>query len=170
VAAEKEKKKIDSYEKAILSFGEAVKAFRKGDHEKAVESFQALVEKHPSEMEIVDRAKAYMKIYQDISKKEILPSKTFDDLYESGVFLMNLGKYEEALKFFTKAIEENPDHAKILYFMAAIYQSMGDSDQSLEFLQKAIQKDKYFKILAQNDSDFEDLRENKKFKLLTKLA
>jgi hypothetical protein len=54
--------------------------------------------------------------------------------------------------------------------MAAIYQSMGDTDQSLEFLKKSIQKDKYFKVLAQNDSDFEDLREDKKFKLITKLA
>jgi tetratricopeptide (TPR) repeat protein len=170
VAADKEKKKIDSYEKAILSYGEAVKAYRKGNYEKAVESFDALIEKHASEKELVDRAKAYIKICQNIMNKEALPSKTFNDLYESGVFLMNLAKYEEALKLFNKAIEKNPDHAKILYFMAAIHQLMGNSEQSLEFLKKSIQKDKYFKILAQNDSDFEDLREDKKFKLLTKLA
>jgi tetratricopeptide (TPR) repeat protein len=170
VAPEKEKKKVDSYEKAILSFGDAVKAYRKGDCNKAVEMFEALKEKHASERELVDRARTYIKICQNIMKKETFPTKTFDDLYESGVFLMNLGKYEEALKFFNKAIEKNPDHAKILYFMAAIYQSMGDSDQSLEFLKKSIQKDKYFKILAQNDSDFENLREDKKFKLITKLT
>ena len=170
MAPEKEKKKIDSYEKAILSFGEAVKAYRNGNHEKAVELFEALMEKHASEKELVDRARSYIKICEDKLKKGPLPTKTFEDLYESGVFLMNLGKYEEALKLFNKAIEKNPDHAKILYFMAAIYQSMGDSEQSLEFLKKSIQKDKYFKILAQNDADFEDLREDKKFKLLTKLA
>jgi tetratricopeptide (TPR) repeat protein len=170
VAPEKEKKKIDSYEKAILSFGDAVKAYRKGNCEKAIELFEVLIEKHASERELVDRARTYIKICQKIAKKEALPAKTFQDLYESGVFLMNLGKYEEALKLFSKAIEQNPDHAKILYFMAAIYQSMGDSAQSLEFLKRSIQKDKYFKILAQNDSDFEDLREDKKFKLITKLA
>jgi hypothetical protein len=54
--------------------------------------------------------------------------------------------------------------------MAAIYQTMGDTDQSLEFLKKSIQKDKYFKVLAQNDSDFEALREDEKFKILTTLA
>jgi tetratricopeptide (TPR) repeat protein len=170
VAQEKEKKKIDSYEKAILSFGDAVKNYRKGNYEKALETFETLIEKHASERELVDRAQAYIKICQNIMKKEALPSKTFHDLYESGIFLMNLGKYEEALKLFNKALEKNPDHAKILYFMAAIYQSMGDTDQSLEFLKKSIQKDKYFKVLAQNDSDFEDLREDKKFKLITKLA
>ncbi len=170
MATEKEKKKIDSYEQAMSSFGEAIKAFRKGNCEKAVESFKALIEKHASEKELVDRARTYIKICQKIKNKETIPPKTFDDFCENGVFLMNQGRYEEALKLFKKAIEKDPDQAKILYFMAVVYQSMGESDQSFEFLKKSIQKDKYFKILAQNDSDFEALREDKKFRILTKLA
>ena len=109
MAPEKETKKIDSYEKAILSFGEAVSAYREGNYEKAVKAFEALIEKHASEKELVDRARSYIKICEIITKKEALPSKTFDDLVESGVFLMNLGKYEEALKLFDKAIEKSPD-------------------------------------------------------------
>jgi tetratricopeptide (TPR) repeat protein len=170
VPAEKEKKKIDSYEKAILSFGDAVKAFRKGNCEKAVELFKALMEKHASEKELVDRAKTYIEICQKVKGGKEAPLKTFDFFYENGVSLMNQGEHEEALKLFNKAVEKDPDHAKILYFMAAIYQLMGDTDQSLEFLKKSIQKDKFFKVLAQNDSDFEALREDKKFKLITKLA
>jgi tetratricopeptide (TPR) repeat protein len=170
VAAEKEKKKIDNYEKAISSFGEAVKWFRKGNCEKAVELFNALIEKHASEKELVDRAHTYMEICQKVKNEKTIVLKTFDDFYENGVFLMNAGSFEEALKVFEKAVEQNPDHAKILFLMAAIYQSMGDTDQSLEFLKKSIQKDKYFKILALNDSDFESLREDKKFKIITKLA
>jgi len=170
VAAEKEKKKIDSYEKSIQSFGDAVKAFRKGNCEKAVELFNTLIEKHASEKELVDRARIYLEICKKVESEKTILLKTFDDFYESGVLLMNQGDYEEALKLFNKAVEKDPNHAKILYFMAAIYQSMGDSDQSLEYLKKSIQIDKYFKILAQNDSDFEALREDKKFKILTKLA
>jgi tetratricopeptide (TPR) repeat protein len=170
VPADKEKKKIDSYEKALLSFGGAVKVFRKGNCEKAVELFKALMEKHASEKELVDRAQTYIDICQKIKGEKTTPLETFNDYYENGVLLMNDGNYEEALKLFNKAMEKDPKNAKILYFMAAIYQSMGDSGQSLEFLKKSIQKDKYFKILAQNDSDFEELRENKKFKILTKLA
>jgi tetratricopeptide (TPR) repeat protein len=170
VPVEKEKKKIDSYEKAIQSFGDAVKAFRKGNCEKAVELFNALKEKHASERELVDRAQTYIGICQKVKSEEPTPLKTFDDFYENGILLMNEGNYEEALKLFNKAVEKDPNQAKILYFIAAVYQSMGDTDQSLEFLKKSIQKDKYFKILAQNDSDFEALREDKKFKILTKLA
>jgi len=170
VPADKEKKKIDSYEKAILSFGNAVKAFRKGNCEKAVELFKALMEKHALEKELVDRAHTYIDICQKIKGEKTTPVKTFNDVDENGVLLMNDGNYEEALKLFNMAVEKDPNHAKILYFMASIYQSIGDKNQSLEFLKKSIQKDKYFKILAQNDSDFEDLREDKKFKILTKLA
>jgi tetratricopeptide (TPR) repeat protein len=170
VAVEKEKKKIDSYEKALLSFSQAVKALRKGDCKKAVESFEAMIEKYPTEKELVDRAKTYIKICQEGTKKETYPLKTFDDYYEYGVYKMNRGELKEALELFQKALEKNPSQAKILYLLAATYQLMKETDQSLEFLKKAIQKDKYFKILAQNDQDFEPLREDKKFKILTKLA
>lgn len=170
MVAEKEKKKVDSYENAVISFGEAIKAFRKGNYEKAEESLKALIEKYASEKELVDRAKIYIKICREGKNKESMPSKTFNDFYGHGIFKWNQGNYEEALQLFQKAIEKNPSKAKILYFMAAIYQTMGDTDQSLEFLKKSIQKDKYFKVLAQNDSDFEALREDKKFKILTTLA
>lgn len=170
MVSEKEKKKIDNYEKAVSAFSGAVEAFRKGNHEKAVESFKALIENHASEKELVDRALIYIKICQNLKAKETIPMKTFDDYYENGVYLMNKGEYEDALKIFNNALEKEPDHAEVMYFIAAIYQSMGDTEQSLEFLKKSIQKDKYFKILAQNDSDFEDLREDKKFKIITKLA
>ncbi len=170
MAVEKEKKKIDNYEKALLLFGQAVKAFRKGDCEKAVQSSKTLIEKYPSEKELIDRAKTHIKICQEGMKKETYPLKTFDDYYEYGVYKMNRGELKEALELFQKAVEKDPSQAKILYLLATTYQLMEETDQSLEFLKKAIQKDKYFKILAQNDQDFEPLREDKKFKILTKLA
>jgi hypothetical protein len=47
---------------------------------------------------------------------------------------------------------------------------MGQADEALETLKKAIQKDRSFAILAQNEPDFEALWEDKKFKLITKLV
>lgn len=170
MAVEKENKKIDNYEKALLSFAQGIKAFRKGDCGKAVESFKELIEKYESEKELVDRAKTYTKICQEAKTKETMPLKTFDDYYEYAVYQMNRGNYQEALTLLQKALEEDPAQAKILYLLATTYQLLGEKEQSLEFLKKSIQKDKYFKILAQNDQDFEPLRDDKKFKILTKLA
>ena len=47
---------------------------------------------------------------------------------------------------------------------------MGQVDAALEFLKKAVQKDKNLSILAQNEPDFESLWEDKKFKLIAKLG
>jgi hypothetical protein len=47
---------------------------------------------------------------------------------------------------------------------------MGQPEPALDYLKKAIQKDKLFSTLAQNEPDFEPLWDDKKFKLLTRLA
>ncbi len=47
---------------------------------------------------------------------------------------------------------------------------MEEKEECLAHLKKAIQMDKYFSILAQNESDFESLREDKKFKLITRMT
>jgi len=47
---------------------------------------------------------------------------------------------------------------------------MGKIEECLEHLKKAIQLDKGFSILAQNESDFEIIREDKKFKLITRMT
>ena len=45
--------------------------------------------------------------------------------------------------------------------MALTYCLMKETEQCLENLKRAIQLDKYFKILAQNEENFEVLRKNK---------
>jgi hypothetical protein len=58
----------------------------------------------------------------------------------------------------------------IHYLQADVHSLMGEADATLDFLKKAIQKDKTYATLAQNEPDFEPLWEDKKFKLITKLA
>jgi len=170
VAKEKEKVKKDEYEKAFTAYTQAMRAFHKRDFEKAVELLNAFLDKHASERELVDRAKIYFTICREGQKKEKVQLKTFDDYYQYSVFKINQGDYEEALKLLEKAREMEPQEGKILYLMADAYCKMGQMDQCLEHLKRAIQLDKYFRILAQNEADFEPLWEDKKFKLITRMA
>ena len=57
-----------------------------------------------------------------------------------------------------------------LIIITVTYCLMGKEDECLEYLKKAIQLDKYFGILAQNEADFESLKESKKFNLITKMS
>lgn len=170
MSAEKDKVTIDSYEKTLSAYGQAVKAFRRGECKKATDYFAVFIEKHPAEKELVDRAKIYMKICEDKAKKDVIALKDFDDYYEMGVYRMNQGAYEEALKLLHKALEIDSGEGKIIYLIGKVHYLMGDKDKFLDNLKSAIQVDKTFKVFAQNDLDIDDMKDNKKFKLITKLA
>lgn len=170
VIKEKEKVKRDNYQKALSAYSQAMKVFHKGEYEKATELLKDFKDKHPSEKELVDRAKIYLEICRVRKKKEKIQLKTFNDYYEYGVYKINQGDYEEALKLLGKAQEIKPKEGKIFYLMADAYCLIGKPERCLEHLRKAIHIDKYLGILAQNEPDFEPLWEDKKFKLITRMA
>jgi tetratricopeptide (TPR) repeat protein len=166
--AEQKAKKSD-YEKSLLAYSQAMKVFRKRDYQRAAESLKAFLEKHDSESELVDRAQIYLSICEEQRAEEEVKLKSSDDYYQYSIYKLNQGDYKESLKLLNKAIEIEPKEGKFFYSMADCYCLMGDEDKCLEFLKKAIQIDKYFKILAQNERDFEPLWEDKRFKLITRM-
>lgn len=170
MAEEKEKIKRDEYQKSLSVFNQAMKEFHKGAYEKAAQLLKAFVEKYTTEKEFVDRACIYFKICEEMSKKESFPPKTYDDYYEQGVVKLSQGEYQEALKLLEKAREMKPEEGKVYYLIADVYCLLGKEENCLESLMGAIQLDKSFGILAQNEPDFESMWENKKFKIITRMA
>lgn len=170
VTKEKEKTKKVDYETALSSFNQAVNAFHKREFGRAAELLRSFTTKFTSETELVDRALIYLKICESGSQKERPQLKTFDDYYQYSIFMVNQQNYAEALKMLEKAREMKPKEGKIFYLMADVFCLMGDTEKCLEQLRKAIQFDKLFGTLAQNERDFEPLWEDKKFKLITRLA
>ena len=72
----KEKLKKDLFEKILDAYGQAMKAFRKGDCAKAKELFKAFIEKHSTEKELVDRAQIYLALCEKREKKDVIPLKS----------------------------------------------------------------------------------------------
>lgn len=170
MAEAKEKAKKDAYEKALAAYSQAVKAFKKGDCGKAKEYFEALLEKHATEKELVDRAKIYLDICENRQKKETIPLKTFDDYFLYAVYKLNQEDFDETLKLLEKARAKEPKEGKVVYLMALAYCQKGEIDNCLESLKEAIHMDKFFGILARNELKLEPLWEDKKFKVITKMA
>jgi tetratricopeptide (TPR) repeat protein len=165
-----QRSKKDEYQKALAAYGLAVKEFHKGEFEKAAESFKGFIEKFPADREIVDRAKVYLAIAQKRPKKEAVSLKGFEDHYRSAVAKINLRDFAGAVKLLEKALEFKENEGLIHYLLADAHCLMGEADTALDLLKKAIQKDKNYSVLAQNEPDFEPLWEDKKFKLITKLV
>lgn len=162
--------KKDEYQKALAAFGQAVKEFHKGDFEKASDLLGGFIEKYPAEREIVDRARTYLAIARKRPKKEAVSMKGFEDYTHYGVIRANQGDYDGAMRLFQKALECKEKEGLVYYLLADVHCLMGQPEPALDYLKKAIQKDKSFSTLAQNEPDFEPLWDDKKFKLLTRLA
>jgi tetratricopeptide (TPR) repeat protein len=169
--AMKDEKK-DEYQKALASYGEAVKAFRQSKFDKAEEQFTSFMEKYGSERELVDRAKTYLKILKERVGKpqERLTAKSDEDYYLFGVYKMNMGDYEGALKMLEKAREAKPKDARVFYLLAQLACLTSDQETCLEHLKKAVQIDKFYSILAQNEAEFDPIREDKRFKIITRAS
>jgi tetratricopeptide (TPR) repeat protein len=164
-----QKQKKSDFEKSLLAYTQTMKAFHRGDYPRAAALLKEFLEKHVSEIELVDRAKVYLSICEEQQRSTEVKLKTSDDYYQFGIFKLNQGEYEESLKLLNKAAEMKPKEGKFFYSIAACYCLMGNEDKCLENLKKAVQIDKYFKILAQNERDFERLWEDKRFKLITRM-
>jgi len=165
-----QRSKKDEYQKALTAYGQAIREFQKGEFEKAAESFKDFMARFPAEKEIVDRAKTYLAIALKRPRKDAVSLKTFEDHYRHGVVKINQGDYAGAAKVLEKALEFKENDGLVYYLLADVHSLLGQEDAALDFLKKAIQKDRHFSVLAQNETDFESLWEDKKFKLITKLV
>jgi tetratricopeptide (TPR) repeat protein len=139
--------KKDEYQKGLAAFGQAMKEFHTGDR---ASIYLALAQKHP--------------------KKETVSPRTFEDYCRAGVARINQADYAGAGKFLEKALEFKQNEGLVHYLLADVHCLTGRQDDCLDELKKAIQKDKMYAVMAQNESDFQALWEDKKFKVLTRLA
>jgi tetratricopeptide (TPR) repeat protein len=81
--------------------------------------------------------------------------------------LMNLGRYEEAIASYDKAIEVKPDYHEAWYNNACTYALQSQLDPALEHLKQAIELNPdHYRTLIQTDSDFDSIRDNEQFQIL----
>lgn len=80
--------------------------------------------------------------------------------------LVKLGRDDDALKSFEKAIGLDPDYARAHYNKALCYALQKEFDVALEALQQAIRLDPEYKEEARTDPAFDELWEDAWFREL----
>lgn len=155
------------YEEALDAYTQATKVLRKGECEKSEKLFSDFLNKYSSEIELADRARLYLKICAEKTNATTVTPKTFEDYLNYGIYLMNGGQFNDALKNLDKASKMEPKEAKISYLTSINHMLSGNKKDSLENLKNAVKKDGAFAVLAQNESDFEPIWEDEEFKAVT---
>lgn len=91
-------------------------------------------------------------------------------LYNRGTAYGHLGRYDEALADLNRSLELRPDHPNALYNLACLFSLWGKPNDALTYLEKAVGKDKKYRELAKTDEDFNNIRDDPRFKKLIESA
>jgi tetratricopeptide (TPR) repeat protein len=151
---------------ALEAFEKGLRALGKKDYERAGELFQELIEGHPDERDLLERARAYKAVCERAateSKRAPFKPKTFEEMVQYGVFLHNRGEYEEALKHLRQAAELHPKNEHAQYCLAATAARAGDTPTALKALRSAIAAGPANRAQARSDPDFDPIRDDEGF-------
>jgi len=152
------------YQQALDLFERAVKALGRKDFDRARDLLDELVEDHPDQQELVERARSYRAMC-DRSRRPARP-KTFEELLNYGVVLHNRGDFAQAVRYLQQALEIHPRNESALYCLAAAQARAGDPTAALKALRSAIHANPASRAQARKDSDFEPLRGAAEFRAL----
>src|SRR5215831_3853708 len=150
---------------ALRAFEQAVKVFNRRQFEDAKAMFETVQLKYPGYLEIVARAQMYIQVCKQKLEQETKSSapRNADELYDHGVFALNIGDFTQARSFFEKALRLHPDAPHLLYSLAATHAQTGAHEEALNYLKRSIQIQPRFRAQAYNDADFSGLRDNRQF-------
>ncbi|MFC2038526.1 tetratricopeptide repeat protein [Chloroflexota bacterium] len=83
-----------------------------------------------------------------------------------GITLCNLERFEDALADYNRSLEFRPDNPGTVYNIACLYSLLNNPNEAIENLGKAIHFDNSCREEAKTDSDFDNIREDPRFKEL----
>ena len=148
-------------------YAQALNLLHQKKHKQAKKQFIRLIEAFPSDIEVIARARSFLRIcdrYLQEQKKD--SASTPEEIFNQGVFYHNAGQYDKALGDYSRALKLSKDKDHVYYAIAATELSMGNADDALKHLEKAIQLNEENRFFAHNDPDFKLLNTNKQFRKL----
>ena len=95
----------------------------------------------------------------------IMPENT-EALTLMGYCHLYKGEKEQALEVFEKVVSMDSTEINAMYNLACVHSTLGNSEESLKWLKKAIEGNEQYKKYAKDDEDFTSMRENDDFKKL----
>jgi tetratricopeptide (TPR) repeat protein len=148
---------------ARREYEKAIDLFHKRHFEEAARRFEDFVEKHPDEKEFVDRARMYLTACRNGKKGRVAAPSEPEDLYHVAVFEKNRGNAAKALELLKKSAGKRDGDGRLHYLAACCHSLLGDVEQALANLKKAIAADDRNRIQARLDADFAPLRGQQAF-------
>jgi tetratricopeptide (TPR) repeat protein len=146
----------------LKNYEEALQYFQQQKYAKAKPAFEKVLD-GPNK-EFADRARQHIRISEQRMQRSETPSpRSFDEHYQHGVAMMNMGNWDEAREHLLRARKMAPKTDYIIYALAALDCLTGEAESAMENLKVAIQLRPENRYHARNDEDFAFLQEDPRF-------
>jgi tetratricopeptide (TPR) repeat protein len=89
-----------------------------------------------------------------------------DLLNDRSIAYLQQKSYDDSFHGLDRALQLKPDHSRTLYNLACLFSLWGKSEDALDYLEKAIEIDKKNREDAKTDKDFDNIRDDPRFKKL----
>ena len=112
------------------------------------------------------RLEEYDKALADLNCSLKLRPDFYPALINRGSLYERMKNYDKAISDYYHALEVRPDDLPTLYDLARLHSMQGKAGDALEFLKRAIVKDKGYCEVAKINKDFDNIRDDPRFKEL----
>lgn len=152
---------------AIALFQQAAGFIQRHAYDEAARALRSLLERHPGERAILDRARVYLELCErELQKKPAIP-KTVEERITAATAALNDGNEASAERLVKGVLAEHPRHELALYLMAVVHARRGAADAAMAALSQAVSVSPEVRAQAKYDADFEILRGMDSFQALT---
>ncbi len=147
----------------MQAFERGFKALQQRQFDRAAAAFKAVVSDFPDEKEMQERARVYLSICERQARGAGLKPRSFDDRLNAATVSINRGSLDEGLRLLRTLEAENPESDHVQYLLTVALTSMGDVEQALAHLRRAVELNPENRFLSSADADLEPLRQNAGF-------
>jgi tetratricopeptide (TPR) repeat protein len=155
-----------SHDRAVEAFERGFQALQQRQYGKAAEFLGAVVNDFIDEKDLQERARVYLAICERQVAREAKP-RSFEDRLHAATVIVNRGAFDEALALLRKLENDEPGNDYVHYLQSVVFTSVGNAEQALAHLRKAIELAPENQLRAAQDPDLESLRQDGAFAALT---
>jgi tetratricopeptide (TPR) repeat protein len=154
-----------SHDQAVEKFERGFQALQQRQFGRAGELLRAVLNDYADEKELQERARVYLAICERQAVHDPKP-RSFEDRLHAATVIVNRGAFDEALAQLRKLENDGPANDYVQYLLSVVHTAVGNAEQALAHLRKAIELAPENLIRASQDPDLEPLRQDAAFAAL----
>lgn len=152
-----------AYAKAIALYEKALKAMQRRKFDAAATAFRQLIDQHPDERELHERARLYLAVCERETGPKAKPPRGAEDRILAATVALNRRDVAEALTLLRSAAASDAHNDYVQYMLSLAYAQSADAEAAGRHLSKAIALNPQNRINAKHEADFDPIREDRSF-------